>query len=121
MLSDTTKGLRAVTVMTWVANYDVKPDGVTLLDGLCKKYMEGMLMVVRHTLERRRTESGVLISSASGIVGSVPPLDTSTPSHLPFKSVDEELQADIQLVLHELNKKKLIKMLSSNLMLFISP
>ena len=95
VLSDATKSLRSVTIMSWVSNYDVKVDGVTLLDSSCKKYLEDMLVVVRHSLERRRNESS---SSTSSVGSSIPPLESSTPVRVRERtqSIDDDMRYEME-------------------------
>jgi hypothetical protein len=80
-LSDETKGLKSVTILSWSTSYDVKPDGILLTDASCKKYVEDLLVAIRHGLQRRHLESS---SSAFN------PAGTSTPQREKLTSIDEE-------------------------------
>lgn len=81
-----------MTILTWAANYDVKPDGVTMLEASGKKYLEDMLACVRHALENRKNSSGSVSSTAStsGSNRNLIPLVTSTPGRGRTRSIDED-------------------------------
>jgi hypothetical protein len=79
-----------VSILSWTASYDVKPDGFTLVESSGKKYLEDLLMTVRHSLERRRNESS---SSASSVIsGKMPPLESSTPLRARSDSMEEDMR-----------------------------
>jgi hypothetical protein len=79
--------MRAIMLLSWATAYEVHPNGVTLLPGACKRYLEDLLGAICHALERQRNAS-------TGSTSSVPPLETSTPNRPRLTSVDED---DIRL------------------------
>jgi hypothetical protein len=71
-------------------HYDHKPDGVSLTDGSCKKFLEELLVSVRHVLEKRRERATSSSSNSSN--ASMPPLETSTPNRGRKNSFDEDMR-----------------------------
>jgi hypothetical protein len=71
-------------------SYDFKYDGLSLTEASCKKYLEELLVSVRHALERRRERTASTSSNAS--VSSMPPLETSTPVRPRLNSIDEDMR-----------------------------
>jgi hypothetical protein len=68
--------------------YELKSDGQTLTEPSSKKFLEDLLMSVRHTLERKRRASNSSVSSIS----SLHPLETSTPQRKKLTSIDEDMK-----------------------------
>lgn len=92
MLSDATRSLKSVTILSWSGSYEVRHDGTALVEASCKKFLEDLLVSVRHSLEHRRTESSSSVSSVSSIPGSVPPLESSTPARGRSQSIIDDMQ-----------------------------
>lgn len=91
-LSDATKEMPQVTVLSWSRHYDLRVDGFSLTEVSAKQYLEDMLTAVRHSLERRRVPSNSAVTNEPPTVVKPqrqPPSTplTSTPLH---SSIDED-------------------------------
>jgi len=92
VLSDATKSLKTVTILSWIGTYELRQDGNALLEASSKKFLEDLLVVVRNSLEHRRTASTSSVSSVSSTAGSVPPLESSTPARGRSQSIVDDMR-----------------------------
>jgi hypothetical protein len=81
-LSDESKGMRGVTLLSWATAYEVQKTDGALTPGACKRYLEDLLGAARHALERRRNES-------TGSTGSTSQ-KTTPKQREKLSSVDED-------------------------------
>jgi hypothetical protein len=74
---ESVKDYEAVTFLSWLSEYELKPDHITMTDESARRYLEEMLSYTRRSLERKRTFSTTSSESASSTSSSKKV--TSTP------------------------------------------
>jgi hypothetical protein len=75
---ETVKEHDAIIQLSWMSEYELKPDQITMTEASAKRYLEEMLSYTRRSLERKRTFSNTSSESASS-TSSTSKKATSTP------------------------------------------